>query len=83
MDGAAYIQTCYHELKKFKLGLISKLDIDVDKDAEHLQVPPWFAINGDAIFVEHDKNVLKVWGNLQSEVREFIGILMHAVDIIC
>ena len=55
-----YIQTCYHELKKFKLGPISKLDIDVDKDAEHLQVPPWFAINGDAIFVEHDKNVLKV-----------------------
>ena len=83
VDGAAYIQTCYHELKKFKLGPISKLDIDVDKDAEHLQVPPRFAINGDAIFVEHDKNVLKVWGNLRSEVRGFIGILMHAVDIIC
>ena len=83
VDGAAYIQTCYHELKKFKLGPISKLDIDMDKDAEHLQVPPRFAINGDAIFVEHDKNVLKVWGNLRSEVRGFIGILMHAVDIIC
>ena len=24
VDGAAYIQTCYHELKKFKLGPISK-----------------------------------------------------------
>ena len=83
VDGAAYIQTCYHELKKFKPRPISKLDIDVDKDAEHLQVLPQFAINGDAIFVEHDKNVLKVWGNLRSEVRGFIGILMHAVDIIC
>ena len=55
----------------------------MDKDAEHLQVSPRFAINGDAIFVEHDKNVLKVPGNLRLEVRGFIGILTHAVDIIC
>ena len=83
VDGAACIQTCYHELKKFKLGPISKLDVDDDKDAEHLQTPPLFAINGNADFVENDKDVLKVWGELRSEVREFIGILMHAVDILC
>ena len=67
MDVAAYIQTCYHELRKFKLGPITKLDKDNDKDAEHLQLPPIFAINGNANYVETDANIVKVWGNLQSE----------------
>ena len=83
MDGAAYIQTCYHELRKFKLGPTTKLDEDDDKDAEHLQLPPTFAINGNANYVETDANILKVWGNLQSEIRGFIGVLFRAVDITC
>ena len=65
------------------MGRSQNLDVDDDKDAEHLQTPPLFAINGNADFVENDKDVLKVWGELRSEVREFIGILMHAVDILC
>ena len=62
VDGAAYIQTCYHELRKFKIGPITKLDEDEDKNAEHLKLPPTFAINGNANFEETDGKVLKVWG---------------------
>ena len=70
MDGAAYIQTCYHELRKFKLGPITKLDKDDNEDAEHLQLPLTFAINGNANYVETDANILKVWGNLWSESED-------------
>ena len=83
VDGAVYIQPCYHELRKFKLGPITKLDEEDDKNAEHLQLPPTFAINGNVNYVETDTNVLKVWGNLWSEIRGFIGVLFRAVDIIC
>ena len=83
VDGAAYIQTCYHELRKFKIGPITKLDEDKDKNAEHLKLPPTFAMNGNANFEENDKNVLKVWGKLQSEIRGFIGVMFTAVDIMC
>ena len=83
VNGAAYIQTCYHELRKFKIGPITKIDEDKDKNAEHLQLPPTFAINGNADFEETDENVLKVWGNLQSEIRGFIGVMFRAVDIMC
>ena len=82
VDGAACIQTCYHELRKFKLGPITKLDEDKDKNAEHLQLPPTFAINGNANYVETDTNILKVWGNLWSEIRGFIRVLFRTVDII-
>ena len=83
VDGAAYIQTCYHELRKFKIGPITKIDEDEDKNAEHLQVPPTFAINGNADFEKTDENILKVWGNLQSEIRGLIGVIFRAVDIMC
>ena len=83
VDGAVYIQTCYHELRKFKLGPITKLDKDNDKNAEHLQLPPTFVINGNANYVKTDANVLKVWGNLWSEIGGFIGVLFRALDIIC
>ena len=46
VDGAAYIQTYYHELRKFRIGPITKLDEDEDKDAEHLKLPPTFAMHG-------------------------------------
>ena len=83
VNGAAYIQTCYHELRKFKIGPITKIDKDEDKNAEHLQLPPTFAINGNADFEETDENVLKVWGNLRSEIRGFIGVMFRAVDMMC
>ena len=47
MDGAGYIQTTYHELRKFKLGPVSKLDVDPGAEQEHLQAPPLFAVNGN------------------------------------
>ena len=83
VDGVAYIQTCYHELRKFKLGPITKLDKGEDKNAEHLQLPLTFAINGNANYVETGANILKVWGYPQSEIRGFIEVLFRAVDIIC
>ena len=83
VDGAAYIQTCYHELRKFKLGHITKLDKDKDKNAEHLKLPPTFAMNGNANFEETDENILKIWGKLRSEMRGFIGVMFTAVDVIC
>ena len=83
VDGAAYIQTCYHELRKFKLGPITKLDKDKDKNTEHLKLPPTFGMNGNANFEETDENVLEIWGKLQSEMRGFIGVMLTAVDIIC
>ena len=67
VDGAAYIQTCYHDLRKFKLGPITKLDKDEDKNAEHLKLPLTFAMNGNANFEETDENVLKIWGKLRLE----------------
>ena len=72
VNGAAYIQNCYHELRKFTLGPITKLDKDKDKNAEHLKLPLTFAMNGNANFEETDENVLKIWGKLQSEMRGFI-----------
>ena len=60
VNGAAYIQTCYHELRKFKLGPITKLDKEEDKNAEHLKLPPTFGINGNANFEETDKSILKI-----------------------
>ena len=83
VDGAAYIQTCYHELRKFKIGPITKLDEDEDKNAELLKLPLTFAMHGNANFEETDKNVLKVWGKLWSEIRGFIGVMFTAVDIMC
>ena len=83
VNGAAYIQTCYNELRKFKLGPITKLDKDEDKNAEHLKLPPTFGINGNANFEETDENILKIWGKLWSEMRGFIGVMFRAVDIIC
>ena len=83
VDGAAYIQTCYHELRKFKIGPITKIDEDEDKNAEHWKLPLTFTINGNADFVETDENVLKVWGKLWSEIRGFIGVMLRAVDIMC
>ena len=73
VDTAAYVQTCYHELKKLKLGPISNIKVDLDKNAEHLKLPPCFSINGNAFFVENDKKCLEVWGKLWSEVRGIIG----------
>ena len=83
VNGAAYIQTCYHELRKFKLGPITKLDKDEDKNAEHLKLPLTFGMNGNANFEETDENVLKILGKLWSEMRGFIGVMFTAVDIIC
>ena len=40
VDGAGYIKTTYHELRKFKLGPVSKLDVDPGAEQEHLQAPP-------------------------------------------
>ena len=83
VNGALYIQTCYHELRKFKLGPITKFDKDEDKNAEHLKLPLTFSMNGNANFEETDENVLKIWGKLQSEMRGFIGVMFTVVDIIC
>ena len=83
VDGAVYIQTCYHELRNFKIGPITKLDEDKDKNAEHLKLPLTFAMNGNANFEETDENVLKVWGKLWSEIRGFIRVMFTAVDIMC
>ena len=82
MDGAGYIQTTCHELKKFKLGPVSKLDVDPGAKQEHLQPPPSFAVNGNA-FTETDATVLKLWKNLWSEIREFMTIILDAIDILC
>ena len=70
-------------MRRFKLGPITKLDEDDDKDSEHLQLPLTLAINGNANYVETETNVLKVSGNLQSEIRGFIRVLFKAVYIIC
>ena len=51
-------------MRKFKLGPITKLDKDKDKNAEHLKLPPTFGMNGNANFEETDENVLKIWGKL-------------------
>ena len=72
----------YHELKKFKLGPISNINIDPGKNSKHLELPPTFSMDGSD-FVETDKSVLQVWGKLQSKVREFMGIVLYAVDILC
>ena len=59
VDGAGYIQTTYHELRKFKLGPVSKLDVGPGAKQEHLQAPPSFTVNENA-FTETDATVLKV-----------------------
>ena len=82
VDGAGYIQTTYHELRKFKLGPVSKLDVDPGAEQEHLQAPPSFAVNGNA-FTETDATVLEVWKNLRSEIREFMTTILDATDILC
>ena len=81
VDGAGYVQTYYHELRKFKLGPIADINIDVEKDSEFLQLPPSFPMGEDG-FEETDRNTLTIWKSLWSEVRGFIGILLYAVDII-
>ena len=82
VDGAGYIQTTYHELRKFKLGPVSKLDTDLGAEQEHLQAPPSFAVNGNAL-TETDATVLEVWKNLRSEIREFMTTILDAIDILC
>ena len=47
VNGPNYIQTCFHELRKFKLGPVANINVDLDKDAAHLQTPPHFTIKGD------------------------------------
>ena len=58
VDGAGYIQMTYHELKKFKLGPVSKKDVDLGANQEDLNAPPSFAVNGHA-FKETDTTLLK------------------------
>ena len=83
VNGANYVQTSYHELRKFKLGPISKINVDLDKDAEHLKIPPRFSIKGDGTeFVETDTDILEVWKKLRSEVRQFMHTILYAIDII-
>ena len=83
VDGPNYVQTCFHELRKFKLGPVANIKVDLEKDAEHLQTPPRFMIKGDGQeFVETDANILKVWKSLRSKVRQFMCTIMHAVDIL-
>ena len=83
VDGPNYVQTCFHELRKFKLGPVANINVDLDKDAAHLQTPPHFTIKGDGQeFVETDTEILKVWKKLRSEVRQFMCTMMHAVDIL-
>ena len=81
VDGAGYIQMTYHELKKFKLGPVSNINIDPGKNEKHLQLPPTFSMDRSE-FEETDKSILKVWGKLRSEVRECMGIILYAVDIL-
>ena len=59
VDGAGYIQTTYHELKKFKLGPVSKIDVDLGANEKHLKKPPTFAVDG-SLFKDTDSTVLKV-----------------------
>ena len=47
---------------------------------KHLELPPTFAMHGNANFEETDENILKVWGKLRSEIRGFIGVMFTAVD---
>ena len=82
VDGAGYIQTTYHELRKFKLGPVSKLDVDPGAEQEHLQAPPSFTVNGNAL-TETNATVLEVWKNLRSEIREFMTTILDAIDILC
>ena len=81
VHGAGYIQTTYYELKKFKLGPITDINTDLDKDAEHLQEPPDFPFRNES-FVETDKTTLDVWKKLRSEIKVFMGIILSAVDMI-
>ena len=83
VDRPNYVQTCFHELRKFKLGPVANINVDLDKDAAHLQTPPHFTIKGDGQeFVETDTDILKVWKELRSKVRQFMCTMMHAVDIL-
>ena len=83
VHGPNYVQTVSHELRKFKLGPVANIAVDLDKDAEHLQTPPRFMIKGDGQeFVETDDKILKVWKSLRSEVRQFMCTIIHAVDIL-
>ena len=82
VDGAGYIQMTYHELKKFKLGPVLNIQIDPGQNEKYLQKLPTFAVDG-CEFEATDKNILKVWEKLWSEVREFMGIIFYAVDILC
>ena len=59
MDAAGYIQTTYHELKKFKLGPESKIDVDPGAKQEHLKEPPSLTVNGNA-FTETGATILEV-----------------------
>ena len=79
VDGAAYVQTCYYELRKFKLGPISKLENDLEKDTEDLKLPPGFTVNGQE-FAETDKKIQEIWNGLWSEIRIFMGIIWYVVD---
>ncbi|MCG8621179.1 MAG: hypothetical protein MJE68_04120 [Proteobacteria bacterium] len=79
VDGAAYVQTCYYELRKFKLGPISKLENDLEKDTEDLKLPPGFTVNGQE-FAETDKKIQETWNGLRSEIRIFMGIIWYVVD---
>ena len=61
---------------------MSKIDVDLGANEKHLKKPPTFAVDGSS-FKETDSTVLKVWKNLWSEVREFMGITLYGVDILC
>ena len=61
VDGAGYIQMTYHELKKFKLGPVSNIEIDLGENEKHLKKPPTFAVDG-CPFEETDKKHSKSVG---------------------
>ena len=83
VPAANYIQTCYHELRKFKLEPVAKLKVDLDKDAPHLLIPPRYSINGHGQdFIKTNTDILKIWKNLRSEIRQFMCTILYAVDVI-
>ena len=79
------MQTKYDESNKFDLGPTTDIGTDTGSDLEELEKPPTFDAGTDAmcrVVIEEDKDILKCWGNLQSEIRNFIAALLYSLDLL-
>ena len=79
------LQTKYDESNKFDLGPITDIGTDTGSDLEELDKPPTFDAGSNAmcrVVIEEDKDILKCWENLRSEIRKFIAALLYSLDIL-